>query len=77
VDVDRLEVFVDGASVEVMPIVPADADPVEPTIRARAMVDVDVAATGSWVVFYAGGTEELLTVGQRPFAVSNPVFLTR
>ena len=77
VDVDRLEVFVDGESVEVMPIVPDDADLIEPTIRARAAIDVDVSATGSWVVFYAGGTEELLTVRQRPYAVSNPVFLTR
>jgi hypothetical protein len=77
VDVDRLEVFVDGATVETIPIVEGDADPLEPWVRARVDVDVDVDATGSWVVFYAAGTEPYDVHSHVGYAVSNPVFLSR
>lgn len=74
VDVDRLEVIVDGVSVETMTIRPEDAELMD--VRARAMVDVPVAAGGSWVVFHAAGTLPLPSSSREPFAVSNPVFLT-
>lgn len=77
VDVDRLEVFVDGTSNETIPITPLDADPLEPTIRARMTIEADVAASGSYVIFHASGDDPLDAGGNRPFAVSNPIFLTR
>jgi hypothetical protein len=77
VDVNRLEVIVDGETVETIPLRPEDVDPLEPTVRARATIDVDVAPAGSFVVFHAAGDERLATGGGRPFAVSNPVFLAR
>ncbi len=73
VTVDRLEVIVDGETREMMDVLPSDAiDAVE---RARATIEVDVAASGSWVVFHASGSETYDTEGHRGFVVSNPVFL--
>lgn len=77
IDVDRLEVIVDGVTTETIPITIDDADPLEPTIRARIPVEADVAAGGSFVVFHAAGDEPFDTSGHRPFAVSNPIFLAR
>lgn len=78
VDVDRLEVFVDGAVSETIPIAEADRDPSDPTIRLRATLEVDVAPGGSFVVLHASGTDEPdIVYGGRPFAVSNPLFLAR
>ena len=77
-DVDRLEVFVDGLVVETIPITETDRDATDPTIRLRATLEVDVAAAGSFVVLHASGTDEPdIVYGGRPFAVSNPLFLTR
>jgi len=76
--VDRLEVFVDGTVAETIPITEADRDPTDPSIRLRATLEVDVAAAGSFVVLHASGTDEPdIQYGGRPFAVSNPLFLTR
>ena len=77
VDVDQLEIIVDGATTELIPIVPGDADPMNPVVRARATIDVDVASTGSWVVLHASGETAFDTNAHRPFVVSNPIFLTR
>lgn len=78
VDVDRLEVFVDGTVAETIPITEADRDPTDPSIRLSATLEVDVAAAGSFVVLHASGTDEPdIQYGGRPFAVSNPLFLTR
>ena len=42
------------------------------------VVEVDVAAAGSWVVLHASGnTPPNIAYGQQPFAVSNPIFLAR
>lgn len=76
VDVDSLEVIVDGASVETIPLSP----PVDPTnpVRFDDVVEVDVAASGSFVVIHASGaTAPDIAYGDEPFAVSNPIFLTR
>ncbi len=78
--VDRLEVIVDGATVETIPITEDDRDPTNPVIRLHATdVSVPVAASGSWVVFHAAASGDLSPVhpGRSPFAVSNPIFLER
>lgn len=79
IDVDRLEVFVDGVSDQTYAI--GEPSGTDPTIRLDEMVEVPVSASamGSWVVFVAAGTDELalLHPGRRPFAVSNPIFLYR
>jgi hypothetical protein len=79
IDVDELEVIVDGATAETIPITPADADPTDPTIRLDAMVEAPVAAGGSYVVIHASGTQSLAPVhdGRQPFAVTNPIFFRR
>jgi hypothetical protein len=79
-DLTGLEVIVDGTTVETIPITEADRDPTDPTVRLRATgVSVPVDASGSWAVFHVGSDEDLapLHPGRAPFAVSNPVFLTR
>jgi hypothetical protein len=76
VDVDALEVIVDGTSTETLPI-PAPIDPTDP-VRFDDVVEVDVAAAGSFVVLHAyGNTTPNIAYGDQPFAVSNPIFLTR
>lgn len=77
VEVSRLEVIVDGATTETIPIRPEDADLTDPVVRARATLEVDVAPTGSWVVLHAAGDAAFDANGHRPFVVSNPIFLTR
>lgn len=77
VEVNRLEVIVDGVTSETLPIEASDADPGNPAIRARVDVEVDVAAGGSWVVFHAAGDAPFDAQGSRPFAVSNPIWMRR
>ena len=78
VSVDRLEVFVDGVTTELIPITAADADPADPSVRLRATLEVNVAVGGSFVVLYAAGSEEPdIAYGGLPFAVTNPLFLRR
>lgn len=78
IDVDSLEVIVDGMTTETITMPATAADP---TIRFDSMVSVPVAAgaMGSWVVFHARGDEDMqdLHPGREPFAVSNAIFLTR
>lgn len=78
----ELEVIVDGLTVETIPIPVDPPDPLNATVRLAATgISVPVATTGSWVVFHArsgaDATLEPLHPGRQPFAVSNPVFLTR
>ena len=79
VDVDTVEVIVDGESVATIPVTAADADPLNPAVRWRDMVTVDVAAGGSWVVVVAHGDDDLAPVhpGKGTFGVTNPIFLAR
>jgi hypothetical protein len=79
IDVDALEVVVDGVTVATIPIEAADADPVNPVIRFEQTIPVDVAAEGSWVVVAAYGDSPLEPVhpGRIPFGVTNPIFLRR
>ena len=72
VDVDRLDVIVDGELVTSIPITATDVT------RFDSTVAVPVAAGGSWVVFAAFGDTAIEPVhpGRLPFAYSNPIWLT-
>jgi hypothetical protein len=76
VDVDELEIVVDGVGT-IVPIEPGDADPVDPVIRFEQDVPITVAAGGSWVVVGVYGDADLEPVhpGRRPFAASNPIWI--
>ncbi|MBN8612773.1 MAG: CehA/McbA family metallohydrolase [Deltaproteobacteria bacterium] len=75
IDVDQLELIVDGESIAMMPIT-TGADPV---IRFEGDLDVPVAAAGSWAIVHVRATSDmqLLHPGREPFAVSNPIFFER
>lgn len=78
----ELEVIVDGATVETIPIAattPESCDPLRLEATGDMGISVPVAAAGSWVVFHAKAEMDLSPVhpGRMPFAVSNPVFLQR
>ena len=76
IDVDTLEVYVDGALSETIPI--ADSGD---ALRFDGDVAVEVASggAGSWVVLHAKGDLRLDPVhpGRRPFGVTNPIFFRR
>ncbi len=79
VDVDALEVVVDGVTVDTIAILPGDADPTNPVVRFDQDVTVDVASAGSYVLVAAYGDSTLEPVhrGRIPFGVANPIFLRR
>lgn len=79
IDVDWIDVVVDGETVETIAVLPGDADPLDPTIRFDAPLTVNVAATGSYVIIAAWGERNLDPVhpGRQPFGVTNPIFLRR
>ncbi len=79
VDVDTIEVVVDGETVATIAVTPADADPLNAAVRWQDVVPIDVAAGGSWVVVAAYGGDDLAPVhpGRAAFGVTNPIFLTR
>jgi len=78
IDVNDLEVIVDGATEETIAL---SRDSVDPTLLLDEDVLVPVAAgaMGSWAVFHASGDEDMADVhpGRVPFAVSNAMFFTR
>jgi hypothetical protein len=77
IDVDAIEVIVDGLTVDTIPIMPADADVANPVIRWHGQIPVQVRATGGFVVIAAYGTQSLEPVhpGKTPFGVANPIFV--
>ncbi len=77
VDVDAIEVIVDGVTVDTIPITVADRDPTDPTIRYAKPVPIQVAATGGFVIIAAYGDANLEPVhpGRKPFGVTNPIFV--
>lgn len=79
VDVDQVEIIVDGETVATLPVAAADADPTNPAVRWRRTVPVDVAPGGSWVVVAATGEGDLTPVhpGRAAFGATNPIFLNR
>jgi len=79
IDVDAIDVVVDGVVVQTIEIRPEDADPLVPTVRFDADVRVDVAAVNGFVLFaaYGDATLEPVHPGRVPFGVTNPIFLAR
>jgi hypothetical protein len=78
VDVDALDVVVDGVVTDTIPIMPEDADPTNPVVRWRQTIQVPVRASGGgYVVIAAHGDAPLEPVhpGRLPFGVTNPIFL--
>lgn len=77
VDVDAIDVVVDGATVDTITISPSDADPTHPATRFDDDVMVDVRAAGSYVIVAAYGDSTLEPVHRDriPFGVANPIFL--
>jgi hypothetical protein len=75
IDVEELEVIVDGETLVTMPLT-AGADPV---VRFEGEVTIPVAASGSWAIVHARSSDDmqLLHPGREPFAVSNPIFFQR
>lgn len=78
VDVDAIDVVVDGQTVQTIAILPGDADPSHPATRFDQDVHVDVRTSGSYVIVAAYGDSTLEPVhrGRIPFGVTNPIFLT-
>ncbi len=79
VDVDAIDVVVDGQTVHTIAILPSDADPAHPATRFDQDILVDVRSAGSYVIVAAYGNSPLEPVhrGRIPFGVTNPIFLAR
>jgi hypothetical protein len=78
VDVDAIDVVVDGEIVDEIQILPGDADPTDPAVRWRGQIPIDVRADGTgFVVVAAYGDANLEPVhpGRKPFGVTNPIFV--
>jgi hypothetical protein len=77
IDVDAIDVVVDGETVDTIAITPGDADPTNPVIRWQGEVPVQVRASGGFVVIAAYGSAALEPVhrGRIPFGVTNAIFV--
>ena len=78
IDVDAIDVVVDGNVVDTITIMPGDADPQNAAIRWRGQLPVQVQASGGFVVIAAYGANQLNPIhpGRVPFGVTNPIFVT-
>jgi hypothetical protein len=79
VDVDTIEIIVDGETAMTINVQASDADPQNPVVRFQRAIPVDVAAAGSYVIVAAYGGDDLAPVhpGRAAFGVANPIFLRR
>src|SRR5690606_8275412 len=77
VDVDAIDVVVDGEIVDTITVMPGDADVNNPTIRWQGRVPVQVRASGGFVVIaaYAAAALEPVHRGRIPFGVTNPIYV--
>jgi hypothetical protein len=79
VDVTSIDVVIDGAVVDTIPIMPSDADPGNAVMRwnKRLPMLVQTRATGGFVVIAAYGSKPLEPVhpGKSPFGVTEPIFV--
>jgi hypothetical protein len=78
VDVDWLEIVVDGDVIDTIAVPPGDAS--NPAIRYQADIPIQVTpALGSYVIVAAYGDQPLDPVhpGKMPFGVTNPIFLVQ
>lgn len=75
---DTLETIVNGVTVSTEPLLPIGAGPSN-RYANEVTVTIDPNATRNWVVFHAKGEGDLapLHPGRKPFAVSNPVILSK
>ncbi len=78
IDVDAIDVVVDGATMQTISILPSDADPANPAVRFDRDVMLPVRAAGSYVIVAAYGDSPMEPVlrGRIPFGVANPIWLT-
>ncbi|MBL4633940.1 MAG: carboxypeptidase regulatory-like domain-containing protein, partial [Kofleriaceae bacterium] len=79
VDVDSIDIVVDGVTTTIA-ILPADADPTDPSIRFEKDIDIAVSSDpNAYVIVAAYGDQTLEPVhrGRIPFGVSNPIFLAQ
>jgi hypothetical protein len=78
IDVDAIDVVVDGIVIDSIPIMPGDADALNPAIRYHKQIPVQAQATGGFVVIAAYGDKPLDPIhpGRIPFGVTNPIFVT-
>lgn len=74
---DTLETIVNGTTVSTDKLLPIGSGPSKKFMN-QVTVNADAALPRSWVVFHAKGETDLspLHAGRKPFAVSNPIFLT-
>jgi hypothetical protein len=80
IDVDAIDLVVDGVTVDTIAIAPGDADPANPAVRFEKDFTIDVApGKGSYVIVAAYGDSPMEPVqpGRVPFGVTNPIFLSR
>jgi len=77
IDVDAIEVIVDGQTVDTITVMPSDANPQNPVIRWRGQIPVQVRASGGFVMIaaYGGDAMEPVHPGRIPFGVTNPIFV--
>ena len=77
IDVDAIDVVVDGDTVDTIAVTPGDADPGNPAIRWQGQLPVQVRASGGFVgiAAYADSTLEPVHRGRVPFGVTNPIFV--
>ncbi len=79
IDVDSIDLVVDG-EITTIDILPADADPMNPTLRFDQEITIDVSTDpNAYVIVAAYGDQALEPVhrGRIPFGVSNPIYLSR
>ncbi len=79
VSIQQLEVIVDGATAQTIDISDRDGASCTSSTRFDDTIQVDVDASGSWVLFHAKGDTPLDPVfpARLPFGVTNPIFFER
>jgi hypothetical protein len=78
IDVDAIELIVDGVTVDTIAVGPGDADPGNPVVRYRGSAMIDVRASGDGFVLvaaYGGAPLEPVHPGRVPFGVIQPIFV--
>ncbi|MFH1438411.1 MAG: CehA/McbA family metallohydrolase [Pseudomonadota bacterium] len=77
IGLDRMRIFVSGAEMDTITLDESTADPENPVIRFSGTVQIDTGGGDGFVVVEVEGDETMDPVvnDQRPFAVTNPIFL--
>ena len=74
---DRMRVFVTGEEVDTITLDETTADPENPVIRFNDTVSISAGGSDGFVMVEVEGDERMdpVVFGNRPFAVTNPIFL--